>query len=241
MEASLLAFWAGLARSSPGASVVRVEGIAVAVFPAPGEREVFNNAVAPRWTPLAGSALAALTALYRAEGIELWQLWVHEEEHELARRAEAAGLVVDTSTLAMSMPLTHLASGREVEQALDLVHSPAPADLRELIGNAERFLPLLRAAGAHVYLARCEGEPACCAAAFDHAGDCSIQMVVTVERFRRRGLATALVGHALRQARERGCISSSLQSTPMAEGMYAALGFRPLGRYVEWQHRGGAT
>ena len=65
-------------------------------------------------------------------------------------------------------------------------------------------------------------------------------MVGTVERFRRRGLATALVRHALRQAWERGCTSASLQATPMAEGVYTAVGFRPLGRYVEWQHRGAA-
>jgi GNAT superfamily N-acetyltransferase len=65
-------------------------------------------------------------------------------------------------------------------------------------------------------------------------------MVGTVERFRRRGLAAALVRHALRRARERGCTSASLQATPMAEGVYGSVGFRPLGRYVEWQHRGAA-
>ena len=240
MEASLLAFWTGLARSSPGARVVHVGGIAAAVFPAPGEREVFNNAIAPRRTPLAESALAALAALYRAQGIEQWQLWVHEEEHEPARRAAAAGLVVDTSTLGMSMPLTSVTTDQRAVGTLDLVPSPAPAELSEFFDNAERLLSQLHAAGAHVYLARCEGQPACCTAAFDHAGDCSIQMVGTVERFRRRGLATALVRHAVGQAWERGCASASLQSTPMAEGVYAAVGFRPLGRYVEWQHRGGA-
>src|SRR5579885_2622999 len=115
MEASLLAFWVGLARSSPGARVVRVGGIAAAVFPTPGEREVFNNAVAPRWEPLEGSALAALSALYREHGIETWQVWVHEDEREQARNAEVAGLVVDTSTLGMSMPLSGEVLGRGAE------------------------------------------------------------------------------------------------------------------------------
>jgi GNAT superfamily N-acetyltransferase len=240
MEASLLAFWAGLACSSSGACVVRVEGIAAAVFPAAVEREVFNNAVAPRRAPLEGSALAALAALYRDHGIARWQLWVHEDEPEQARRTQAAGMVVDTSTLGMAMPLTREAIDRWPRGALDLVPSPAPEELRELFPSAERILPQLHDAGAHLHLARCEGEPACCTAAFDHAGDCTIQMVGTVERFRRRGLAASLVRHALRLARERGCISASLQATPMAEGVYGSVGFRPLGRYVEWQHRGAA-
>jgi GNAT superfamily N-acetyltransferase len=244
MEASLLAFWAGLARSSPGARVVRVGGISAAVFPAPGEREVFNNAVAPRWTPLEGSALTALADLYRTHGIEQWQLWVHEEEGAQARRAADAGLVIDTSTQGMSMPLTGVTTAQGAERSLDLVRSPTPAALRELFDstdNAERILALLRAAGAHLYLARCQGEPACSTVAFDHAGDCSLQMVGTVARLRRRGLATALVRHAVRQAWARGCTSASLQATPLAEGVYAAVGFRPLGRYVEWQHRGVTT
>jgi GNAT superfamily N-acetyltransferase len=238
MDASLLAFWAGLARSSSGARVVRVEGIAAAVFPAPVEREVFNNAVAPRWRPLEGPALAALAALYRDNGIGRWQLWVHEDEPAQSRRAQAAGLVVDTSTLGMAMPLTREAIERWPREALDLVPDPAPEELREFFPSADRILPQLHVAGAHLYVARCEGEPACCTAAFDHAGDCTIQMVGTVDRFRRRGLATALVRHALRRAGERGCTSASLQATPMAEGIYTAVGFRPLGRYVEWQHRG---
>lgn len=112
--------------------------------------------------------------------------------------------------------------------------------LRELFDNAERLLSQLRAAEAHLYLARCEGEPACSAVTFDHAGDCSLQMIETVERFHRRGLATALVRHALRQAQERGAASASLQATPMAESLYAAVGSRTLGRYVEWQYRSAA-
>jgi hypothetical protein len=35
-------------------------------------------------------------------------------------------------------------------------------------------------------------------------------------------------------ARDRGCETASLQSTPMAERLYAALGFRDLGRFLEY-------
>jgi GNAT superfamily N-acetyltransferase len=56
----------------------------------------------------------------------------------------------------------------------------------------------------------------------------------TVPAAPRRGLATALSAHAVAAARERGCTTASLQSTAMAEGVYAGVGFRDLGRFDEY-------
>jgi hypothetical protein len=47
-------------------------------------------------------------------------------------------------------------------------------------------------------------------------------------------VGTALTALQLHEARERGCATASLQSTPVAEGVYAALGFVDLGRYLEY-------
>ncbi len=44
----------------------------------------------------------------------------------------------------------------------------------------------------------------------------------------------ALTAVHLHDGRERGCQSASLQSTPMAERVYAAAGFRGLGRIFEY-------
>jgi hypothetical protein len=38
----------------------------------------------------------------------------------------------------------------------------------------------------------------------------------------------------LYQARERGCTTASMQATKMAEGIYAAIRFRDLRRFVEY-------
>jgi predicted GNAT family acetyltransferase len=70
--------------------------------------------------------------------------------------------------------------------------------------------------------------------AFDHAGDCGIYMVGTVPGARRRGVATALSAHAVTAARDRGCTTASLQSTEMAERIYARVGFVDLGRWEEY-------
>jgi ribosomal protein S18 acetylase RimI-like enzyme len=86
----------------------------------------------------------------------------------------------------------------------------------------------------HVLVAALDGTPAAAAMAFDRAGDCGIYNVATQEHARRHGLATALTALLAHDALARGCRTVSLQATPMAEGLYAALGFRNLGRILEF-------
>ena len=73
------------------------------------------------------------------------------------------------------------------------------------------------------------------ALAFDQDGDCGIYNVETLAHARRRGLGTALTALLLHDARDRGCQTASLQATPMAERLYAAAGFRDLGRFEEYE------
>jgi predicted GNAT family acetyltransferase len=86
----------------------------------------------------------------------------------------------------------------------------------------------------HVRGVRVDGTTVASAIAFDHDGDCGIYNVGTLEPFRRRGLGAALTAVLLGDAVARGCTTASVQSTPMAEGVYASVGFRDLGRYLEY-------
>ena len=86
----------------------------------------------------------------------------------------------------------------------------------------------------HALGARVDGDLAAAALAYDHAGDCGIFNVGTTPSYRRRGLATALTLIQLHDAAARGCVTASLQSTPVAERVYAAVGFRDLGRILEY-------
>jgi ribosomal protein S18 acetylase RimI-like enzyme len=83
-------------------------------------------------------------------------------------------------------------------------------------------------------IARLDGAAVATALAFDHGGDCGIYNVGTLERARRRGLGSAVTAFHLHDARARGCQTASLQATPMAERLYAAVGFRDLGRILEY-------
>lgn len=76
-----------------------------------------------------------------------------------------------------------------------------------------------------------------CTVAVDHGGDCSIQLVATDLQARGRGLASGLIRVAVWEARERGCETTSLQSTRAGYSAYRTLGYRDLGGMGMWERR----
>src|SRR5262249_28296723 len=112
-----------------------------------------------------------------------------------------------------------------------------PADWLEYLRVIE--LPPEFLAGAdrdlyHLAVAQLDGENVAAGMAYDHDGDSGVYNVSTLEHARRRGLGTAITALLVHDARERGCVTASLQSTGMAERIYASVGFRDLGRHIEY-------
>ena len=58
------------------------------------------------------------------------------------------------------------------------------------------------------------------------AGVVCVHHVVTIQAMRRRGIGTAMVVHALREARDRGYQVAVLTSSPDGFHAYEQLGFR---------------
>jgi ribosomal protein S18 acetylase RimI-like enzyme len=112
------------------------------------------------------------------------------------------------------------------------VHESDPAMGADLQRRGYTHEETTRAMG--MVVARLDGQLVATALAFDHRRDRGIYNVATLEPARRRGLATALTAYLLHDARARGCETASLQSTAAAEGVYAAVGFRDLGRILEF-------
>jgi ribosomal protein S18 acetylase RimI-like enzyme len=70
--------------------------------------------------------------------------------------------------------------------------------------------------------------------AFECDGDCGVFNIGTRPSARRRGLGTAVTALLVHEAAEHGCRTASLQSTAIAEHVYAGVGFRDLGLILEY-------
>jgi ribosomal protein S18 acetylase RimI-like enzyme len=202
------------------------------VFPAGPERAFLNNALLERDLTSSGraDALAAMQAAYRSAGITRFAAWVHETDHAMAEDLQALGYAIEETTRAMGMALSDIRLPRPRVQL-------APPDWSEylrIIGVPPGFLRHVDQGAFHVLIAAVDGPGAAAAMAFDLGDDCGIYNVATLEHARRRGLGTALTALLAHDAVARGCRTASLQSTPIAERVYAAVGFRDLGRILEY-------
>jgi ribosomal protein S18 acetylase RimI-like enzyme len=229
---TLLASWEEYARGARDAAVHRRPGVASAVFASEPERAVYNNALLDRDMPAAerADALDAMEAAYATAGVRRFAAWVHESDEAMRTDLERRGYRLDESTRAMGM-------------ALDDIHLPRPEpelgppdwfEYLRIIGVPPGFLRGADHVAFHVLVAQFAGENVATAMAFDHRRDCGIYNLTTLERARRRGLGTALTALHSHDALARGCQTASLQSTEIAEHVYTTVGFRDLGRILEY-------
>jgi ribosomal protein S18 acetylase RimI-like enzyme len=232
---TLLASWAQYARGSAGAALHRLSGVAAAVFPREPERGVYNNALLGRDLGRAGRAEAvdAMAAAYRSAGIDRYAAWVHESDEGMRAELSGRGYTIAESTRAMGMSLEAISiTLPDVE--LGPLDWPEYLEHLQAVGAPAGLLGGADSSAFHTLVARRAGQNVATAIAFDHHGDCGIYNMSTVERARRRGLGTALTARHVHDAAERGCSTASLQSTAMAQRVYAAVGFRDLGRILEY-------
>jgi GNAT superfamily N-acetyltransferase len=231
---TLIASWQAYASCAIGASVQCHPGVTAAIFPCGPERDLYNNAILARDldAPARARAIETMRAAYAAAGVDRFAAWVHEADRPMASELERRGYTLDTTTRAMGIPLLP-GDMHPAGPELDL----RPLDWSEYLRVFDLPPGLLARGtreGLHVVVAFVDHEPSSSALTFDVAGDCGIYNVATLEHARRRGLASALTTHLLHAARARGCESASLQSTPMAERVYAAVGFRDFGQCLEY-------
>jgi GNAT superfamily N-acetyltransferase len=232
MAAGLIAASRHFAAASEGAYILDEPGTSIALFPTPPDRAIYNNALVERGLDATGrrAALDAMEAAYAGAGIERYAAWVHDSDTPLIEDLLERGYELSETTRAMSARLDDLAGS---PPTVDLVQ-PAWSEHLRIIEAPEGLLARLDTDAFRLYAARLGGRPVATAVAFDHDGDCGIYNIGTLPHARRRGLATALTTVVLHDARARGCTTASLQATPMAESIYAAVGFRDLGQIREY-------
>jgi ribosomal protein S18 acetylase RimI-like enzyme len=89
--------------------------------------------------------------------------------------------------------------------------------------------------GARFFVARVDGVLAGFCELYGRDGVAEIDDVHTLERFRRRGIARGVIGHAVRYAREAGAdlVFLIADDADWPRELYTKLGFDPVGRF--WQ------
>jgi GNAT superfamily N-acetyltransferase len=241
--AGLRHFYVLLAGASEGARVMELEGVQACIVPATPERS-YTNAVVYEDTAALEAALDEIAAAYDAAGVDAWTVWVPEADRRAAAALERAGNRLDASPRAMGVSLDGIA--RPSDDALERWSRGADPAVFAAVNDRSfgfggdsfrRAFARLDPEAFHVYLAELDGRPASTLMTTDHDGNSEIDAVATLADARGRGMAGALLRHALVDARERGCSTTTLIATAMGRPVYERLGYRDLGAIEMWERR----
>jgi len=240
MTCSQRAFYRLGPASAPRSRLWERAGVTAAIVPASPNRSVVNAVMYERDAELEG-VLPELAGAYEEAGVHAWTVWVLPGDEQAPEMLQRAGHVLDASPPAMAAEIAAIDLGvapGDWERTDDL---RVVAEFNERAygydpGDFTRVLVGLRG-GIHAYVARLDGRPVSCAVAVDDGGDCGIQLVATDLQARGHGLASGLIRVAVSEARERGCETTSLQSSRAGYSAYRTLGYRDLGAMGMWERR----
>ena len=217
------------------------DGILAAVVPATPERSMVNCVTYERSAELE-PALGDLARIYDEAGVIAWTVWVPPCDREVARALEAAGHLLDATPEAMGMDLEAVArpepSGEWTGQGDPGVVAQINDRAYGYDGSFERAFAGFEDHGTlRFYAAELDGLPASCCVTVDVQEDCHMTLVATLPEARGRGMAGALMAHALVDGRERGLRTSTLVATKMGRPLYERLGYRGVGGLEIWERR----
>lgn len=231
------------ARCATAGHVMRLGGIVAGVNPAAPDRSLFNG-VTYQSSHALRQHYDEITALYEQAGVRAWTVWTHVGDTETPLFLAERGHKFDGDPVAMAATLSELVLPAPGDLVWEKTYDPSVVG--EINDRAYGFPPPAFAAAMqrwpddswHGYVARIDGKPvATLLTAYVPSGDCGIAAVATLPEYRRKALATRLLAVALEEAKRKGLTTTSLQASPLGTGVYAALGYRDLGRMAMWEHR----
>jgi GNAT superfamily N-acetyltransferase len=234
--------WAFLAEAS-GGSVWKQEHVLAAVFPATPERSLFNS-VFYRHPSAILNQIDQVAAVYEEAGVRAWTVWVPQGDRGVAAALERAGHKLDATPRDMAMALTDLVEP-EPDPDLEIVEREdyeTMARINEVAyGYPEGEFDVVARAkvpGMRLYFGRLDGEDVCTLAIGPYRSDAIVAWVATLPEARGRGISGRVLSHALRDAREAGLETTTLQATKLGEPVYAKLGYRVYDTIQMWERRG---
>lgn len=244
-------FVALMGGASDGARVIERDGVTAGVVPATPRRSI-PNSVTYRDAAALAAAYDELASAYEDAETEAWTVWTPDFDREAIELLEGAGHEFDGKPAAMVLDLDELGDPDLGDLDWDADGSmqtfgalnDAAYGLDEGSGYAPGLVRRPEGLELRLYQARVGGAVASVVGTIDHAPrdgvdgpDCGVYFVATPPEHRGRGLARRLMLAALREARDRGCTTSSLQASPMGEPIYTAMGYRPHFRLHLYERR----
>lgn len=238
-------FYRALAGGSPDSQLLKLPGVQATIVPVRPWFSIFNSTLYCSPEQLE-EALPELAEAYEAAGVNSWSVWVPPSDGPTAELLQAAGHVRDSTPMLMAAAISEIDLDSRVE--LELEPEPSWEEVARCNDLAHGVLEDWTMAAVFAdmddsatrrYAAHRDGEPVSCLLAREHEGDCYFWFVATAPEAQGQGLASELIRYALRGAQERGCLTTTLESTVVGEAVYQRLGFRSLGRYEMWERNTG--
>ena len=178
------------------------------------------------------------------EPVDAWCVWVQPGHDALADACAQRGMLADATPMLMAAELGDVdCQARdvpaEIDEAVDWAAFGRVNDAAYGLPD-EHFAPVMRRLSPDGYrtaIARRDGEALACAAAVVHEGNVEIVFVATLPDARRQGLAAECMRATLRAGAAEGATTTTLEATAAGESVYAAMGYRSLGRYRMMESR----
>ena len=235
-----------LGGGSEGAEAWEAPGVTAAVVPATPQRSIINSVVYDDLAALE-AAYGGLVAAYEDAGVAAWNVWTPDYDAEAIAMLTERGHSFDGEPGAMTLALDDLrvpdsddldwdsgAGFDELGRINDAAYEhPDGGGIAAAMTGAPDEVPI------RLYRARRDGETASVLATIDHHDDLGIYYVATHPDHGRQALASRLLAAALREGRERGMRTSSLQSSAQGEAVYTRLGYERRFRLHLYERRAG--
>jgi GNAT superfamily N-acetyltransferase len=209
-------------------------GLLALVSPQSPDRSILNavaydapDALAERWDALAG--------LYADAGVRAWTVWVNPGDEALGDVLEQRGHALDARPEAMAATLDEIdLEGEDLGEPVGWAELVALNEAAYGVPEGS-FAPLV---GLPADVAHLVGVPGRAVVGIhDDGDDAYVIFVATHPDSQGQGLGTALMKQALRAARSRGCVTTTLEASPRGRPVYERLGYRSFGTIQMWEHR----
>ncbi|MDP9295749.1 MAG: GNAT family N-acetyltransferase [Actinomycetota bacterium] len=235
--------WRAIVGLVEGGSIDRVDGLVITLTNIPDPQLNASFVERPPDDPAAALNLAA--SIFAAHGHRLSIDLPRGRHPDVERTVADLGLEIAVSRPGMAAEIASVApaappdgvellrvSGlRELRQFWEIqsaVFDMAPEVIRVYVPQATIF-----ADGVTLFLARLNGKPVACCAAYEVEGSVGIFGVATLPDVRRRGIGTAVTAAAVDDARARADLAW-LQATEEGLPVYRGMGFSEVSDWDVW-------